>query len=341
MAARRNGDSPRDRIDALYRVPASAFVAARNALSAALRKEGDAESAERVKRLQKPSPGAWALNQVYWRERALYDRLIRAGDGLRRVQQEMLTGRNASPREAMAEREAAVHAVVERAAGFLREDGNPVTAVTRQRLHTTVDAVASYGSAAEGYTPGQMAGDLDAPGFAALASLGGGALRLVHGSKSAPGRADRRQSSAGPPERSATPEALPRGGSRAETLPHGGAPPRDREAERQARKEREAAAKRDAAERARALHAAEQALRDATRELDVARQRAERARAAAESLAREQQRVKEQLAALAERRRAADAASVDASDAVSAAERVRRDAEAALAATRDAARTPR
>jgi hypothetical protein len=315
MPPRRDADTVRPRIEALYQQPSAAFVAARNALASALKKEGHGDASARVKRLQKPSPGAWALNQVYWRDRPLYDRLVEAGDRLRTLQHQMLSGRAANPREAMGERQSAVDAVVGRAAAFLKEDGNPMTAATRQRLQTTVDAVAAYGSAADTYTPGQLVEDVDAPGFAALASLGGGALRLVHGAGT--GRA---RGSGGP----ATP-------SRSADAPAG---PVDRKAGRAADKAREATAKREAAERAKAVKAAEQALRDATSELDTLRQRATRARSAAETLAQEQRTLEESLAKLSARRRAADAAAVEASEAVVTAERVRREAEAALAATR-------
>jgi hypothetical protein len=321
MAPRKTVDTVGPRIDTLYLQPSGAFVSARNALAAALRKEGQAEASERVKRLQKPSPGAWALNQVYWRDRPLYDRMIKAGDVLRALQHQMLAGRSANPRDAMADRQAAVDAVVDRAAAFLREDGNAVTVTTRQRLHTTVDAVASYGSAADGYTPGQMVDDVDAPGFAALASVGGGALRLVHGARAEQAPV---QAAARPAVGSGDASAGRKG-----TV--------DRKAEREAAREREATARREAAERAKAVKTAEQALRDATRELDTARQRAARARASAEALAQEQRTAEEALARLVARRTAADASAVEATESVAAAERVRRDAEAALVAARDAA----
>jgi hypothetical protein len=315
MTQRRGGDPHRDRVDALYREPSSNFIAARNALASALKREGEADAAERVKHLAKPSPSAWALNQVYWRERPLFDRMIKAGDALRTLQQRMLAGKAASPRDAMAERQSAVHDVVERAAAFLKEDGNQVTAATRQRLATSADALASYGSAAE-YVPGRLTEDIDAPGFAALATLGSGAgLRLVHSTPEPPPPAK--------PHHGASPPAKTKA-----------APAPDPKAERQAAREREAAVRRLAAERSKAIRAAEQALRDAGRELDAVRQRAERARAAAEAAAQEQQSAEEQLARVTARRRAADAAAVAAADAVEAAERGRRDAEAALAAAR-------
>ena len=226
--------------------------------------------------------------------------MIRAGDALRTMQQQMLAGRGASLREAMAERQAAVHGVVERAAAFLREDGNAVTPATRQRLATTADALAAYGSSSAEYPPGRLTEDVAAPGFAALASLGPG-LRLVHGATNrAPQPPRETRTDAG--QRSAKPATA---GARL-----------DPKAERQATREREAAARRHAAEHAKAIRAAEGSVRDATRELDAVRQRAERARAAAETAAQEQRAAEDQLARVTARRRAADAAATAATDAV-------------------------
>jgi len=309
MPPRRGPDPAAERLEALYQAPLGEFVKARNTLAAALKREGHLDAADRVKTLSKPTPGAWALNQVYWRARAEFDRMIRAGDDLRRLQEQMLAGRAANLREVMAERQAAVHDVVERAAEYLREDGNAVTAATRQRLTTSADAMAAYGSGSASYQPGQLADDIDAPGFAALATLGGPGLRLVHGARAA---------SPKPPPPAASPAR------------------NDPKAERQEAREREAGARREAAERAKAIRAAEQSLRDATRELESVRQRAERAREAAEAVAQEQKTLEEQLARVTARRRSADAAASAAGDAVRAAERVRRDAEGALTTARNA-----
>jgi hypothetical protein len=98
-----------------------------------------------------------------------------AGDALRDVQQRMLTGRQGDLREVMRERQDAARAVVERAMRFLRESGNAATDATRQRAAVTVDALAAYGSAAQGYTHGRLERDLDPPGLEALSFLSGAA----------------------------------------------------------------------------------------------------------------------------------------------------------------------
>jgi hypothetical protein len=168
---------PRE-VEALYQAPLAGFVDARNALAMRLRKT-DADVSARVKALPKPSAPAWALNQVYWRARDDYERMIAAGDRLRSLQQQMLAGRAADPRDVMRERQAAVRAVVERALAFLAEAGQPPTDATRQRINVTADALATWGSHPHGYMPGYLDRELEPPGFDALASLRAPALRLV------------------------------------------------------------------------------------------------------------------------------------------------------------------
>jgi hypothetical protein len=166
--------SPLERaIDQLFALPLSEFIAARNALAARLKKEGDAGASARVKGLARPSISAWAVNQVYWHDRDAYERLVAAGDALRTAQERMLTGRGADVREVMRARQEAARGVVERAMRFLRESGNAATDATRQRVAVTVDALAAYGSEPRGHAHGRLERDLDPPGFEALSFLGG------------------------------------------------------------------------------------------------------------------------------------------------------------------------
>ncbi len=73
-------------IDALFKLPLGEFTSARNALVAQLKKAGRHAEAGEVNALGKPSVSAWAVNQLYWRHRGLFNQLIVAGDRLRRAQ---------------------------------------------------------------------------------------------------------------------------------------------------------------------------------------------------------------------------------------------------------------
>ena len=64
-----------DRIDKLYQLPLDEFTAARNTLA----KESSDTS---VKKLEKPNLAAWTVNQLYWRERKIYDDVIKAAGHL-------------------------------------------------------------------------------------------------------------------------------------------------------------------------------------------------------------------------------------------------------------------
>ncbi len=92
------------RIDELYALPLAEFTAARNALAKTVK--GD--DATRVKRLEKPSLVPWAVNQLYWRERRTYDRLIASGEALRSAQIAALKGRTSDVRGATTAHRAAV-----------------------------------------------------------------------------------------------------------------------------------------------------------------------------------------------------------------------------------------
>jgi len=60
--------------DELFRLPLSEFTAARNALAAKLKKDGDSEESDRIKALSKPPVSAWVANQLYWKHRGAFDR---------------------------------------------------------------------------------------------------------------------------------------------------------------------------------------------------------------------------------------------------------------------------
>src|SRR6476620_3471134 len=82
-----------DQIDELYQKPLGEFTAARNLLA---QQSGDAA----IKKLEKPSLPAWAVNQLYWRERKLYDEVIKTSGQMRTAYKQMLAGKSADVRAA-------------------------------------------------------------------------------------------------------------------------------------------------------------------------------------------------------------------------------------------------
>lgn len=144
----------------------------RNALAAALKKEGDADAAAAVKALKKPAASAWAVNQLFWRHRDVFDELLASGDAYREAQRAALAGGDdASLERAEAERRRAVATAQRRAEDLLAEGGQSLSAVVLNRVATTLEALASYGHANPSPYDGCSSDDLEPPGFAALATL--------------------------------------------------------------------------------------------------------------------------------------------------------------------------
>ena len=158
-------------LDALYRDSFDAFIEARTALAARLKKAGRADDAARVKALTKPSITAWAINQAYWHHRADFDALLAAGDRLRDAQRAALAGGAGDTRSAALARQQAIDLLVERALTALESAGSAGGPAMRQRVAATADALAAWGSAPGAPRPGRLAADIAPPGFAALAGL--------------------------------------------------------------------------------------------------------------------------------------------------------------------------
>ena len=84
-----------DQIDQLYQLPLDEFTGARNTLA---KESGDPA----IKKLEKPNLAAWAVNQLFWHERKLYDEVIKTSGQLRTAYQQMLGGKAADVRAAEA-----------------------------------------------------------------------------------------------------------------------------------------------------------------------------------------------------------------------------------------------
>lgn len=78
-------------IDELYALPPAAFTDARNALA---KRIGGVQGAT-VRALVKPQLAAWAVNQVYWRDRVAFDRLVKAAEAVRATHRRLVSGDSA------------------------------------------------------------------------------------------------------------------------------------------------------------------------------------------------------------------------------------------------------
>ena len=85
-------------VDGLFQLPLPEFTAARNALASRLKKNGHPDDAEAVKGLQKPPISAWTVNQLFWKQRIAFDKLLDAGQKFRTAQAAQLSGRSSDIR---------------------------------------------------------------------------------------------------------------------------------------------------------------------------------------------------------------------------------------------------
>jgi hypothetical protein len=150
------------KIDALYKGPLDGFVAARTALAKTL----PSDDAKRVKALSKPTVVPWAVNQVYWHARPIYDRLVSTGQKLRSAQIDALKGRTADVRRATeAHRKAVADAVTE----ALRQASATGAHPNVDQLTKTLEAVSLARDAPS--QPGRLATTLQPAGFEALTGV--------------------------------------------------------------------------------------------------------------------------------------------------------------------------
>jgi hypothetical protein len=147
-------------IDRLYQGPLEEFTAARNALA-----KRSGKDAAAIRALPKPPVAAWAVNQLYWRRRPLYDALIEAAQQVRRVHAAVLGGRAGDVRGAGKAHEERVNAALDAALDIAGTGGQPATDATRQAIATTLRALPAD------EPPGRLTRTLQPGGFEMLAGL--------------------------------------------------------------------------------------------------------------------------------------------------------------------------
>jgi enamine deaminase RidA (YjgF/YER057c/UK114 family) len=147
-------------IDRLYQIPLAGFTAARNELANARGKDGAA-----IKRLQKPSPPAWAINQLYWQRPKVHARLVEAAEARRAAHAMVLSGQGGDVASAERAHQAAVRAAANEIRELLRAAGETMTPATLNAIVTTLQVLPD--PAAEG----RLVKPLEPRGFEALAGL--------------------------------------------------------------------------------------------------------------------------------------------------------------------------
>jgi hypothetical protein len=265
-------------IERLYRGPLDAFTSARNDLVKQLRKLGGKEGkedAERVRVLSKPTPSAWAVNVLFERESERMGALLAAGERARAGQREAVSGRGVEAlRASLGEVRGLIDELRRRGAALLAESGRAVSRTVIERIGTDLQALALSPDAEAAASRHWLDQDLDPPGFEVLAGLQLAGASVVD---LAARRAEREERKAPAPKKPA----------------------------REVSKDDEGRERRKAVERAH--HEREEERR--RRRIEVAEEKAGRAREEAESLRAEADTAE---ASAAEARRRAEAAELTA-----------------------------
>jgi hypothetical protein len=150
-----------EKIDRLYQLPLTDFTRERNALA----KEIGGEGGKRVRELSKPSAAAWAVNQLYWRDRKTYEALVESAQRLRTAHRAVLGGRKADLRQADADHRAAVKAALTVTQRLVSEAGQKISGATQTEILQSLERLPS------GEPPGRLTKALSPEGFEALQGM--------------------------------------------------------------------------------------------------------------------------------------------------------------------------
>jgi hypothetical protein len=248
-----NGEVTIDaRVDELYQLPLGEFTAARNALAKSL----SGAEAKPIKTLAKPTVVPWAINQLYWRERRTYERLMKAGAALRAAQIAALKGRASDLRAATDAHRAAIAEAVKSATSIAAQHGGHPAADQLARMLEALSLAANPPA-----PPGRLTDLVQPSGFEALAGVTPAAAVFKQRSSQAASSQTPATSNRSPATRSQPPVT-------SNQRPAGV----DLKAIRAAERKRQAEERRRAREQAAAQARAQKAIDAAEREVERARE---------------------------------------------------------------------
>jgi hypothetical protein len=151
--------------DELYGLRPDEFTAARDAAAKAARDDGDGTLAAEVKRLRRPTIGAWLVNQLARSDAAGLDELLDVGEELRAAQ-EALDG--AQLRTMTRRRRDVIQALSQTAAELATAAGLPFGAAAQREVEATLDAALADETAAGAVRTGRLMRGLVSTGLEAV-----------------------------------------------------------------------------------------------------------------------------------------------------------------------------
>jgi hypothetical protein len=229
-----------DSIGRLYQLPLDEFTPARNALA----KESKQPA---IKALEKPNVAAWAVNQLYWKERPTYDRLVKAVERLRGEHRKLLSGKSSDIRDAEKSHRDVIREAIDSIRDLLEAAGQSLSPATLTAVQETLEALPASDA------PGRLTRPLKPLGFEALSGVAiKPALRVVERppAKETPRKAEE-----------SAPRDTKKDRAREQQLA------KQREKEEQERKERQREAERELKRAEAAMLRAEEAVKKAEKAL--------------------------------------------------------------------------
>ena len=173
-------------VDGLFRLPLHEFTGARNALASKLQKAGRKDEAAKVRTTPKPPLSAWVVNQLFWRGRPWFEKLLDAAARLRQSHSADRPAQPASIQGPLKEQREALNQLSRKAAAFLSETGHSANPDVLRRVTQVLQGVAAREGTPDAPRPGRLTSEVAAPGFEVLSGMltrGGGAARDAGGTR--------------------------------------------------------------------------------------------------------------------------------------------------------------
>jgi hypothetical protein len=157
-------------IDRLYSLPLEEFTRERDELAKRLRKEGDADAADAVKALKKPSVAAWAVNQVQRDRPDEVRELIDVTEELHRVYKKLSSaGARERLEEAAEMQRKLIRSLVRCASQLLEAGGHAASDATLGKVADTLRAAALDDDVREQLAHGRVVKEQRAAGLGPFA----------------------------------------------------------------------------------------------------------------------------------------------------------------------------
>jgi hypothetical protein len=157
-------------LDALYQLPLDQFTSARDELAKRLRADGQAEQAEQVKALRKPTVAVWLVNRLVREDELDVQRLIKAGQSIAKTQAKVAQGQ--APEaflDARREEQRALERLARAAQRLAESEGVGRSAI--DRATQTLRAASLTDEGRRLLKQGRLTEEVQPPGFEALAGM--------------------------------------------------------------------------------------------------------------------------------------------------------------------------